>query len=323
MSSTHTSVDRIESTMRRLLDSPFGALEKKIISVVPLLCLWTCPSSIAAASGKPDPDFCVKRVWLHGKSLDLHLGIPHTGRQKNVLVLYGSGDGGWFGAAVDMFKDIAQMGYPVVGFSTKSYLKLLGYNPEPVSVEELTTDYEQIMQQAQRDLALPAETQTILTGWSRGAAFAVLVASEKAVQRQLAGVVVIRLPDKEELNIRIRGKKILVANYAVTRQHVVFDTHERIPRVAPLPLSLIQSTGDDFLPAVEARPLFGGESDNKKFFAVQARNHRFSGGRQEFVRSLKESLVWVCSNISPVGGLRLKLRTAAPMAPSRTDSTAP
>ena len=106
------------------------------------------------------------------------------------------------------------------------------------------------------------------------------------------------LPDKEELNIRMRGKKILVANVRTNRQHVVFDTYERIPGVAPLPLSLIQSTGDDFLPAAEARPLFGDESESKRFFAIRARNHRFSGGRQEFVRSLKESLVWICGRAS-------------------------
>ena len=47
---------------------------------------------------------------------------PAAPRQPDVLVLYASGDGGWFGAAVDMFTAIAANGFYAVGLSSRSLL---------------------------------------------------------------------------------------------------------------------------------------------------------------------------------------------------------
>jgi hypothetical protein len=239
-----------------------------------------------------------RRIQMHGRSLELHLAHPGEVHSSNVLVLYASGDGGWFGAAVKMFEDLTQLGYPAVGFSARAYMKLLGYGDAPVSLDQLGQDYLAIICEAQASLNLPQTTRTILTGWSRGAAFAVLVGSEKNFQHHLAGVIAIGLPDKEELKIRIHDRRILVANASSKHQQVIFDTYQRIPLIAPLPFSLIQSTRDDFLPASEARKLFGSESETDKFFAVEARNHRFSGGAAAFGQSLRESVRWIIKKIS-------------------------
>lgn len=257
-----------------------------------LLTSFVLTESVQAASAN-SPRFSSKKIELHGRSLELHLGMPQSDLHSNILVIYGSGDGGWFGGAVEMFEEIAQLGFPVAGFSTRSYLKSLGYSTAPLSVEELTLDYKSLIEAATQAMALPPVTPAVLAGWSRGAAFAVLVGAEKKLDLNLAGVVAIGLPDKEELNIRIHRKKILIANFPETREHVVFDTYEKIPDVAPLPLSLIQSTHDDYLPASAARTLFGFESSCKGFFAVEAHNHRFSGGKTEFLHTLKESLTWI------------------------------
>jgi hypothetical protein len=46
-------------------------------------------------------------VVLHGTPLELHhLSIPRSPAAGDELVLYASGDGGWFGAAVDMFHEV-------------------------------------------------------------------------------------------------------------------------------------------------------------------------------------------------------------------------
>src|SRR5262249_3486024 len=219
----------------------------------------------------------------HGKTLELHLNHAQEERShSNILILYASGDGGWFGEAIKMYEEVVHLGYPSVGFSSRSYMKLLSGVDQPVSVTELDDDYEEIVRETEYFLALPVTTRTILTGWSRGAAFAVLVGSEKSFRRQLAGVIAIGLPDKEELNIHIHNKRIIVANLPSKHQHVMFDTYQRIPLIAPVPFSLIQSTRDNFLPASEARKLFGPESETDRFFAVEARNHRFSGGMDAF-----------------------------------------
>jgi len=255
-------------------------------------------ANLHLAGEKNGSRFFERKIQMHGKSLELHLAHPRDMHPPNLLVLYASGDGGWFGAAVNMFEDLTHLGYPAVGFSARSYMKLLGYGDDPVSVDELGKDYQAIIGEAQTSLNLPQTARTILTGWSRGAAFAVLVGSEKSLQHQLAGVIAIGLPDKEELNIRIHDRSILVANASSKHQHLIFDTYQRIPFIAPLPFSLIQSTRDDFLPASEARKLFGSESETDKFFAVEARNHRFSGGAAAFGRSLGESVRWMAARLS-------------------------
>ena len=63
-------------------------------------------------------------VLLHGKPLTLHLAKPAAASDPSVLVLYASGDGGWFGTAVDMFQEIARAGYRHCGFSSRAFLRI-------------------------------------------------------------------------------------------------------------------------------------------------------------------------------------------------------
>jgi len=64
-------------------------------------------------------------IAVHGGRLSLHLASQQTPASASLpLVLYASGDGGWFGAAVGMFHTIAAGGYPTVGFSSKELMHL-------------------------------------------------------------------------------------------------------------------------------------------------------------------------------------------------------
>jgi hypothetical protein len=53
------------------------------------------------------------------------------------------------------------------------------------------------------------------------------------------------------------------------------------------PFDLHVATHDNFLPAADARRLFGADSETRRFFSVDARNHRFSGGESQFDRTLR------------------------------------
>ena len=65
------------------------------------------------------------QVKVHDEALTLHLASPRTPvRASTPLVLYASGDGGCFGAAVGMFHTIANNGLPTVGFSTKAFMRI-------------------------------------------------------------------------------------------------------------------------------------------------------------------------------------------------------
>ena len=78
-------------------------------------------------------------VMLHGKPLELHLSVPTGRAPADALILYASGDGGWFGAAVDMFRRIAGAGYYTVGFSSRAFLKLDRPKGRLVNPEQLAS----------------------------------------------------------------------------------------------------------------------------------------------------------------------------------------
>jgi hypothetical protein len=136
--------------------------------------------------------------------------------------------------------------------------------------------------------------------------------TEPGVQPQVVGVIAIGLPSKEELDIRHKGRDIFVANHQASPRHVIFETFDLISEMGLMKVSLIQSTRDDFLPAEAARALFGPDSNNRRFYAVEARNHRFSGGTKAFRHSLVESLSWISE---PAATTRMTMSvTLAPRA---------
>jgi fermentation-respiration switch protein FrsA (DUF1100 family) len=72
-----------------------------------------------------------------------------------------------------------------------------------------------------------------------------------------------------------------------------FRTNDYIPKVAPLPLCMIQSSGDQFIAKDEAEGLFAAAREPKLYKAVQADNHAFAGNTEGFFQALREGLTWV------------------------------
>jgi hypothetical protein len=64
-------------------------------------------------------------------------------------------------------------------------------------------------------------------------------------------------------------------------------------KIAPLPIWVIQSSGDVDTPLEEAKSLFNSAHEPKRFALVQAQNHRFDGNQPEFFRQLREALQWI------------------------------
>jgi Bacterial virulence protein (VirJ) len=269
---------------------PFAALLTAVLSV-------SC-TRLGKIETEPAVDARVfqARLTLEGKPFDLHVASPSRPIAPDVLVLYASGDGGWFGSAVDMFQQIVGDGYYAVGFSSRTFLNVQRPAGEATTVDRLVDDYQRIIVQARLTLALPASTRTVLTGWSRGAAFAVLVASDVRARPDLLGVVAIGLDEGEDLKNSAEPEAAADDGpRTVIRHRSPFDTYGRIGAIAPFPCAVIQATHDNYLPAADARRLFGVDSETRRFFSVDARNHRFSGGQSQFDRSLRLALAWVVS----------------------------
>jgi pimeloyl-ACP methyl ester carboxylesterase len=229
---------------------------------------------------------------LQGGHLELHLSTPSHATADGVLVLYASGDGGWFGAARDMFHRIATAGYYTVGFSSRAFLKLERPRGPLVSAAQLANDYKDILAHARRDLGLPETTPAVLAGWSRGAAFAVLTAGESHDTSTIAGVIAIGLSDGEDLQINGAEDETDEGQRTAETKRWPFAPYKEIAHLVQ-PCAVIQATHDNYFPARDARALFGPDTASRRFYTIDAKNHRFSGGKDAFDSALVDALGWI------------------------------
>ena len=75
-----------------------------------------------------------------------------------------------------------------------------------------------------------------------------------------------------------------------------FSASATVTGVAPVPLALVQSTHDDFVPLADARRIFDHASAPKQLWVVEAADHRFSNNLPEFEARLMEAIEWVRRN---------------------------
>jgi len=234
---------------------------------------------------------------IDGAPLTLHFAMPPHPRDGAPLVLYASGDGGWFGSAVAMFRAMAAGGFPTVGFSTRALLKIEQARPGPLTATRIAERYMAILDAARHAMRLAADTPVVLTGWSRGASLAVLVASLPDTNPVVAGVVAIGLPRDERLDLDPTDDDDPPSDAAPAAHHGHtsgrdVEMYPLIAHVAPRRCAVVQATNDKYLSAADAQTLFGPDTDGTRFFAIEARNHRFSGGSEALDRALADAVAW-------------------------------
>jgi pimeloyl-ACP methyl ester carboxylesterase len=277
-----------------------GVNEKAQAAVaVVVLCFSGCSPGPRPRSAPERPT----REWsatvlLHGRPFEIHLSAPESPAIDQVVVLYASGDGGWLGAAVDMFHQIAKAGYYTIGFSSRAFLKIERPGATLTTTTQLAAEYAQLLSRARTILGLDPSSRAILTGWSRGAAFAVLAASEPAARSGVLGVIAIGMSDHEDLAINGPQDESDDGSASPTANRGAFDTYASIARLA-LPCAVIQASRDNYLPAARARQLFGPDTPLRRFYPVDARNHRFSGGKPAFNAALLDAMHWLITQ--PMG----------------------
>lgn len=225
-----------------------------------------------------------------GHSLDLHFSRPCMLDAAHPLILYATGDGGWRGKDRDAFERMTHWGYPIVGFSAPNYLRHLVRHPRETTPTDIARDYARIIKLAKERMGVADDVPTILVGVSRGSGLAVAAAGEVALQPSLAGVVAVALTREEEYVHRLRRKRKAPQD---PPELVMLDNYEYLPRLRNLPLSIIQSTHDDYLPAEEARRLLGPDSALRQLKPIRAKNHSFADAREPLYVELQASLSWV------------------------------
>ena len=215
------------------------------------------------------------------------------GRADGAPVIVSSGDGGWIHLGPHVAELLAAHGYFVVGFDARAYLA--GFTTEYTALRpsEEPGDY--------RALAAFASAATgrkpILIGVSEGAGLSVLAAGDPDTRASIGGVIGIGLPEVNELGWRWKDSLTYITHHPPNEP--VFNATGMVGNVAPLPLALVQSTHDEFVPLTDTRRIFDRASAPKQLWVVDAANHRFSNNLPEFDARLLEALEWVRHNQHP------------------------
>jgi dienelactone hydrolase len=257
-----------------------------------LLAAGGCVHGRVLHSSQKPVEF-VRSITLYDHPLDLHLARPAQLQPGTPLLLYATGDGGWRGKDVDTYRRLIRWGYPVAGFSAPSYLNNLGFVSGTTTPVRLAMDYRRLIEFAKQTLSLPASTRTVLVGVSRGAGLAVVAAGRPELNVELGGVVAVALTKEEEYVRQYNVKPGRTPTDMPTREVVEFQTYEYLDRLRDLPLVVIQSTGDDYLPAAAARELFGADTGLRRLVPIDSRDHSFDGAREALYAQMADALTWM------------------------------
>src|SRR5689334_20988766 len=204
------------------------------------------------------------------------------------LVLFTSGDGGWSPFCADIAAHIAASGMTVVGFDAKTYLTTFATPQKPVTAEEITRDYDALARTALTQPGVDQKTPMVLAGWSLGAGYSVLVASQPDFSVPLSRVVAISLPEYGELAWRPSDSIIYITHG--TPHEKTFDVHPFLKKLTHTPIVFLNATEDDTAPLRDAKSLYEVTASAKRFYAVKARGHHFEGGEKEFYQDLDAGL---------------------------------
>jgi hypothetical protein len=259
-------------------------------------CLGGCASFERHRSAPPVPLAPDRRIVLNAHELRLHFANPSADSSRPLLV-YATGDGGWHRKDLAAYRHLVSFGYPTVGFDSHQYVTHLGRD-DSTTPARLAADYEQIIHAAKEALGLPAGYPAMLVGVSRGAGLSVTAAGERTLRPLVAGVLAVALTREEEYVKHFRG---LPGRGRRTAGPQMVELYEYLPLLADMPIAVIQSTRDHYLPAADARALFGADTPWRWFQAIQARNHSFGGARAQLYAAIERSLAWLVLQW-PAGG---------------------
>jgi pimeloyl-ACP methyl ester carboxylesterase len=239
-----------------------------------------------SACAHPHPTVPDQFVTLNSHSLRLHFENENAAPTRPLLV-YATGDGGMHRKDLDAYRRLAALGDPIVGFDARDYVKHLGTTSSTTTPERLAEDYTRIIERARSALGVDAHRPVVLVGVSRGAGLSVVAAGQLC--DAIAGVVAVALTHEEEY---VRWYRHLPLPHE-PHQAVMVNVYEYLAELGTLPIAVVQSTHDHYLPAAKAREEFGPDTSDRWLQPIEAENHSFAGAREHMYEAVWQALDWV------------------------------
>ncbi len=228
-------------------------------------------------------------VYLHGRPLRLKVwDPPPTAPRRPVQVLVTSGDLGWWGISGDLPTHLRAEGYRVIGLNAQTYeVTFTGGHSRQIQPGQIAGDYDTIMEAASVDTVYPARFVSV--GVSEGAGLAVIAMAEPGASALCDGVITLGLPMRTALAWRWTDFTSWISKGEPHEPEVA--TGDYLPHMTA-PLVEIHSIHDEYDRIENVRAIVGLDPGPKRFIAMDARNHRFSGRIKQVLALVDSSIVW-------------------------------
>ncbi len=226
-----------------------------------------------------------------GRGVEMVLVKPVSPKPSPVLVMFASGDGGLMGASKTVLQHLADQGHYVAGISSRQALGIMRSSGDLIQPAEGVAVLGALKAQAKEKLGLPASTPVVVTGMSRGANMVIFAAGNPTLKTDIVGAVAIALT--RELDY------LEVPDAAVGLPGVKVDDKGRaqayhgIERLGAVPLAVIQSTNDKYVPSAESRTLLGPDTPTRRLYEVPSSGHSFGGGEEVMLKDVDDALNWI------------------------------
>jgi hypothetical protein len=229
-------------------------------------------------------------VRIGGRDLNVTYVTPTTPRSRELLIVFASGDAGYWGVSGDIVEHLAEERYYLVTYDARQLIAREKKSHTRAKIQEVAALYDTMLVDARRSLGIPDSVPAVVTGYSRGASMVVLSAGIERLRRHLAGAVAIALCPNTDYIERPTPADPLSSVLVNDKGHLL--TYAAIPSAGSLPFALIQGTHDSYIKAEDAQRRFGPDTPRRRFYAVEG-SHTFGGARDELLHALDEALAWI------------------------------
>jgi len=216
---------------------------------------------------------------------------PSAPGSRRPLIALFTGDAGWLGTSGMLLEHLADAGYPVAGFDSREALKPVRQSGDQVSASWAADALDEAYAKAKSDLGLPAATRLLVVGFSRGATVVAFTAVHPRLREGLAGAIAIALTRESDF-LKARDPADRPPEVQVDDRGRI-QLYPSLGLIGSIPLAVIQSTRDRYVPSAESRRLLGPDTPTRRLYEVEARNHGFSGGEEILLRDLDDALRWI------------------------------
>jgi type IV secretory pathway VirJ component len=228
---------------------------------------------------------------VHTTRRDIHATYvrPVQAQHPGYLVVFATGDDGWFGTSAALFEHLADEGYTIAGFSAPEVLEPIG-DSDRVSTVQAAQGLKELFAHSKRDLGLPDSTPIVIVGFSRGATVAAFSAVHPELRSGVGGAVAIALTREADYLRAPEGER---------RPEIQVDDQGRIQLYPALQLlgatrfAVIQSSNDEYVTAAESRQLLGSDTPTRRLYPIESSDHGFSDARKKLMQDLDDALRWV------------------------------